>query len=313
MNDIEQARAELTGIFNITVTPFTAEGAFDPEAFAENVERVIGLGYDGVLIGGTYGEFATMTPEERAELFRKAIDVVDGRVPVMLCSAGSDVRVVRELTELAGQLGGAPMVTPPFVSEVTPDQIVEFFREVAPLSRTGIVIYNAPGIGITLSPETIERLAEIPGVVALKQGDLNPTTVDVLAGRLGGRLRLFCASDLTWMGPLAAGFDGVSSTNSGALPELILAAFRAMQAGDAARAGELHRSWYPLRELARSHGQPQTTKAAMALRGFRGGSVRPPLRPLDEEARSELRAALAQLAAQPEAGIADLQALAAAR
>jgi 4-hydroxy-tetrahydrodipicolinate synthase len=277
MKDAVEASARLKGLFNITTTPFAADGTFDLDALAENIERVIGLGFDGILIGGTYGEFPAMSVEERATLFAKAMDVVGDRVPVMLCSAGADMRVVRELTTLAGDLGGLPMVTPPYVSEVTDGQIVNFFRETATLSRTGILIYNAPGVGITLSTPLIESLGEIAGCVGIKQGDLSPTTIDVMANRLRGRLRLFCASDLAFLGPMTAGFDGVSSTNSSAFPELIQRAFHAIVAGDAATATALHQAWYPFRELVRRLGQPQTTKAAMNARGFRGGHVRAPL------------------------------------
>ena len=164
-----------------------------------------------------------MSTEERAQLFRRVMDIVGDRVPVMLCTAGSDVRVVRELTVLAGELGGLPMVTPPFVSEVTDAQIVAFFRDMAPLSRTGVLVYNAPGIGITLSPGVLERLADIHGVVGAKQGDLSPTAIDEIANRIGGRIKLFCASDLAFLGPMMCGFDGISSTNSCALPELFSA------------------------------------------------------------------------------------------
>jgi 4-hydroxy-tetrahydrodipicolinate synthase len=299
MQSLQECRERLHGIFNITVTPFTATGEFDYAAMAENIERVIELGYDGLLIGGTYGEFPVMSTTERADMFRKVMAIVGDRVPVMLCTAGSDSRVVRELTQLAGDLGGLPMVTPPFVSEITDDQIVAFFRQMAPLSKTGILIYNAPGIGITLSVPVIEQLAAIEGVVGLKQGDLTPTVIDRIANKLGGKVRLFCASDLVFGGPMMAGFDGISSTNSGALPELILATFRAMQNGDAQLAVELHRLWFPLRELARKHGQPQTTKAIMNLRGFKGGSVRHPLLDLQGEALEQVSAALHALANDP--------------
>ncbi|MDQ0471511.1 dihydrodipicolinate synthase family protein [Labrys wisconsinensis] len=303
MKDITECRERLHGIFNITVTPFTAEGAFDLDGLARSVERVIGLGFDGILIGGTYGEFPAMSSEERADLFRFVMGVVADRVPVMLCSAGSDARVVRDLTRLAGDLGGLPMVTPPFVSEVTDEQIVAFFREMAPLSRTGILVYNAPGIGITLSPPLLERLAEIPGVAGLKQGDLTPTAIDQIANRLHGRLRLFCASDLAFLGPMMAGFDGISSTNSCALPELILAAYRAIERGDAATARDLHRLWYPFRALARRHGQPQTAKAAMNLRGFDGGFVRPPLLDLGRDETAEVAEVVRALSGDGRSGI----------
>lgn len=303
MKDIAESRARLAGIFNITVTPFAADGSIDTAGLARSMERVIGLGYDGILIGGTYGEFPAMTAEERAGLFRTVMDVVGDRVPVMLCSAGSDARTVRELTRLAGDLGGLPMVTPPYVSEVTDGQIVAFFKDMAPLSKTGILVYNAPGIGITLQPDVIEQLADIEGVVGIKQGDLSVTPIDRIANRLGGRIKLFCASDLAFLGPMMAGFDGISSTNSCALPELILATYRALEAGDADTARELHRLWYPFRALARKHGQPQMVKAAMNLRGFDGGRMRLPLRDLEGTALDEVAAMMTALSTDPRAKI----------
>jgi 4-hydroxy-tetrahydrodipicolinate synthase len=298
MKDRQESMDRVSGLFNITVTPFQADGQLDLAAVSETVERVLDAGYEGLLIGGTYGEFAAMSTEERGRLFRHAMEVVADRVPVLLCTAHSDDRIVRELTVLASELGGLPMVTAPYVSEVTDAQIVSYFNEIAPLSRTGIMVYNAPGIGITLTPEVIEQLAGIEGVVGLKQGDLNPAVVDRLASRVVGRIRVLAASDLVFLGPLAAGFDGLSSTNSCALPEIILASFGALRAGDATRAGMLHRSWYPLRAVARALGQPQTTKAAMTLRGWAGGHVRLPLRDLDDTARAKVAEALAATEAQ---------------
>lgn len=303
MKDIYESQARLRGIFNITVTPFTANGDFDFAGLARNIERVIALGYDGILIGGTYGEFPAMTTDERAIMFRKVMDVVGDRVPVMLCSAGSDARAVSELTQLAGELGGLPMVTPPFVSEVTNAQIVSFFKKMAPLSRTGILVYNAPGIGITLPPAVLEELADIEGVVGIKQGDLNPTAIDQIANRLGGRLRLFCASDLAFLGPMMCGFDGISTTNSGALPEIVLATYRALENGDANTARELHQIWYPYRALARRLGQPQVVKAAMNLRGFDGHHVRSPLIDLAGPEIEEVKAELLRLAADSRSGV----------
>src|SRR5581483_9891591 len=152
----------------------------DRSAFAAAAERMIAFGYDGLLIGGTYGEFAVMTAQERADLFRAAADVVGGRVPLLLCAAHSDVRVAKELSALAAGLGGIPMVTPPYVSEVADEHIVAFFRAICAVAATGVVIYNAPGVGTTLPPALIERLSDIVGIVGLKQGDLAPTVVDQL-------------------------------------------------------------------------------------------------------------------------------------
>jgi len=303
MKDRAETYARLHGIFNITMTPFTRDGDLDKAGLARNIERVIALGYDGVLIGGTYGEFPVMTMAERADMFHHVMDVVGERIPVMLCSAGADVRDVTALTTLASDLGGVPMVTAPYVSEITDDQIVDFFRTIVPCAKTGIIIYNAPGIGITLSPTLINRLAEIDGIVGLKQGDLNPSAIDRIAHDLRGRVRTFCASDLAFLGPLMAGFDGFSTTNSGALPELILTTYRALQANDAATARNLHALWYDYRALARTHGQPQWVKAAMNLRSFDGGHVRLPLRDIPDTVQPALRAVMETLAQDSRTGL----------
>ena len=297
MTTANESRSRLKGIFNITVTPFSGDGSIDFSSLDQSIERIISMGFDGLLIGGTYGEFPTMSAEERAQLFRRVMEVVRDRVAVLLCSAHTDPRVAIDLTKLASQLGGIPMVTPAFASEATDEHIVEFFVLIAAATSCGLVIYNAPGVGITLSPRLIERLSDIEGIIGLKQGDLDPATIDFLANRLSGKIKLFCASDLAFPGPTLAGFDGLSSTNSCALPELILATYRAMEAGDARAATRLHRSWYPYRALARRFGQPQTVKAAMNHRGWNGGIVRPPLQPLRHDQNDQLVDALAPILA----------------
>ncbi|ANF58861.1 dihydrodipicolinate synthase family protein [Halotalea alkalilenta] len=289
----------IEGLFNICVTPFDDRGELDRAALELNLERAIGHGYDGILIGGTYGEFAAQTTEERAELFTAAMAIVDGRLPVLLCAASGDAREACELTELAGRLGGLPMLTPPYACEITFEHTEAYFAELAARSATGVMIYNAPGVGATLSPAEIERLAAIDGVVALKQGELSPTSIDRLLHRLQPRLKIIAASDLSMVSTLSAGVDGLSSTNSCALPELIKAIFDATRAGRLDQARALHRAWFPLRELCRRFGQPQTTKAMMRLRGWRAGGVRAPLRDLDASQLAELSAVFADFRRQP--------------
>lgn len=296
-----EAKARLKGIFNITVTPFVSGGGIDFPALSANIERLLGMSFDGLLIGGTYGEFATMSVEERSALFRYVVGIVRDRVPVLLCSAHSDPRIVLELTQLATDLGGIPMATPPYVSEVNDGHVVDFFQMLEPASHGGLVIYNAPGVGATLSARMIERLSDMSHIVGLKQGDLTPTTIDELANRLSGKIRLLCASDLAFLGPMTAGFDGLSSTNSCAIPELILTSYRAITAGDARAAIQVHKKWFSYRELARRFGQPQTVKAAMAHRGWSGGVVRAPLTPLTPDQSKELDRVLESILAADKA------------
>jgi 4-hydroxy-tetrahydrodipicolinate synthase len=287
------------GLINIAVTPFASDGAIDHRALEENVARVLAAGYDGVLIGGTYGEFATMTPPEREALFETAARSVAGRVPLLLCAAAPDLPTARRLARVAHALGGFPMLTPPYVSEVTDQQVESFFRDITSACSDRVIIYNAPGVAATLGVAQVVRLAAIPGIVGLKQGDLHPTVVDQLVGRIGDRIRLLAASDLAIAGPAGTGFHGLSSTNSCAFPELVGAIYRAFVSGAGDRGRDLNAAWFAYREFARSNGQPQTVKAAMTLRGWRGGTVRAPLCDLDDAARDALRRIVEDILAIP--------------
>lgn len=294
--DRQESYERTKGLFNITVTSFLNDGSIDLQSMTKTVERMLALGYDGFLIGGTYGEFPTLSTQECALIFRHIMDVVEDQVPVLLCTAHSDPRVVIELTTLASELGGLPMVTAPYVFEMTDQQIYSFFEHIADYSSTGIMIYNTPGIGITLSAALIERLSKIDGMVALKQGDLNPTAADQLASTVAGRIRVLAASDLVFLGPLTVGFYGFSSTNSCALPEIVHEIYHALVSDDIVKAGIIHGAWYIFRALARFFGQPQTTKAAMTLRGWANECVRAPLLALTDNEKIKLRSALQEIA-----------------
>ncbi|WP_316980259.1 dihydrodipicolinate synthase family protein [Shumkonia mesophila] len=301
----QEAKERLGGIINITMTPFETDYSINYKAFAENIERVLDLGYDGLLIGAQYGEFVTMYTEERAELLRRTMDIVGDRVPVLLGAPSADPRVVAELTKLASDLGGIPMLTAPYVSEVTEKHIFDYFKHIAPMSKTGIVIYNMPEIGYIIPPHLLEQLAEIPNIIGVKQGDLTPKVIDRIAGNLSGRWRLMCASDLHLYGPLMRGFHGASCSNSSCIPELILKGYRSFKQGNVEKAIELHQLWYPLRQLLRELGQPQTIKAVMNLRGWFGGHVRAPLQDLNTKEIDRVRQVLRGIAKHPDSGLKD--------
>ncbi len=163
----------------------------------------------------------------------------------MLCSASSDPRDARELTPAGKRAGRAADGHRPFVSEITDEQIVSYFNEMAPLSKTAFWCTTRRA-SASPSPRRCWNGCRDPERGRIKQA-ISPYRHRSDCQRLRGRLRLFCASDLAFLGPMMAGFDGVSTTNSGALPELIVNTFRAVERGDAATARDLHQLWYAYR------------------------------------------------------------------
>lgn len=295
-------REQLCGVFAILVTPFNEDFSLCLDAIGPNVEFVLARGARGLIVGGTYGEFPSMTSEERCRLIDEVVRVARGRVPVIACTAHSSTLEALELTRRAERAGAdGAMLTPPYVTEVTDDDIFHHFDYIARRVEIGIMIYNTPSTGVALSPRLVARLAEVSGIVGMKQGAI--VTPDVLQTMelVRDRLAIMCASDTLMLSGLALGMHGLTSTNSGFMPRLIVTTYEAWRQGDLSAAQRLFDRWAPFRAFARRVGQPTAAKAALDAVGLYGGPVRPPLRSPGPEARAELARLLTEhdLVGQP--------------
>jgi 4-hydroxy-tetrahydrodipicolinate synthase len=294
----------LRGVQAILVTPFTPELEVDHNGLAANVDVLLRRGVHGFIVSGTYGEFPSLTIEERISLFRTVCQAAGDRVPVIACIAHSSTREVLRLGEAAIEAGAsAIMTTPPFVSEPSDADIIAHFAEVARHFPVGLVIYNNPRLGITLSPALLGRIVdEVSTVVGVKQGATDVRELESTMEALGSRIAVLCGSDTMITTGLGLGMPGCTSTNAGAFPELMLQIWGAFQKDRWAEARQLHASWRPFRSFAARAGQPATVKAAIDARGWRGGPVRPPLRILTADERDQLRPIVSALTSQPLGG-----------
>jgi 4-hydroxy-tetrahydrodipicolinate synthase len=290
---LESTGGRLYGVHAILPTPFLDDWSLDLTGFARNIEAILGRGVQGVLVGGGYGEFPSLSTEERCLLIREAVRVVAGRVSVIACTAHSSTLEALELTRVAQEVGAdAAMLTPPYVTEVREADVERHFAFIASRTAIPLVLYNTPSTGVILSPALIARLAEIPTVVGIKQGVLDASEMAAVVEAVGDRLAVLCGSDTAMVVGLAVGMVGVTSTNVNVFPDLIVATYRAASLGDWAEARRLHGLWAPFRAFARRVGQPAAIKAALDLMGLAGGACRPPLQALGATEREELRAVL---------------------
>ena len=150
------------GLFVPLVTPFHADESIDYEGYKRVIDYVIEGGMDGVLVGGTTGEYHMMSVEERKELIKKGCEIVGGRVHVMAGTGMNTAKATIELTNYAAECGAEyALVLPPYYHQTTEEGIYEFFREIAAGSKIGIVIYHTPGAtNVELSVPLIRRLDE---------------------------------------------------------------------------------------------------------------------------------------------------------
>lgn len=292
----------LVGVYTIFLTPFTSSGELDLGAAAENTNYLIREGMNGIVVAGTYGEYVTMTIDERRALLRSVIAAAHGRVPVIACTAaGSTADVISHTLDAEDAGADGAMITPPYgMIEPTEAAIISHFEAVARATGAALVLYNNPNISHSLAPDLLARLADIDGYVGIKQGAITFTEHAELIALVSDRLRVFSGSDQVMVGSLALGATGVSSTQSNFIPRIIRDTYEAMCRGDLAEARRQFMRWAPFRRFARRAGQPASAKAAVELLGRRCGGVRAPLVSLTSAQRAELAKILAEM--QPEVG-----------
>jgi 4-hydroxy-tetrahydrodipicolinate synthase len=277
------------------VTPFAADGALDRSALERIVRWQVSEGIHGLVPCGTTGEGATLSGDEHRQVIETVARTAEGRVPVVAGCGSNDTRRTVQAARRAAEAGAdALLVVTPYYNKPNRSGMLAHYREVAAATELPVVLYNVPGrTGQNLSAELTLELAEIPGVVGIKEasGDLEQIAV-ILRGRPQG-FALFSGDDALALPTLALGAEGVISVVSNEAPAEMSRMVDAARDGSHDRARELH---FRLLELMRANfceSNPVPVKSAMALLGFCDARVRPPLGEATEATREALRAALA--------------------
>ncbi|WP_223068642.1 dihydrodipicolinate synthase family protein [Paenibacillus caui] len=284
---------KLKGIYVLAITPMTDTLTFDPSALRRNIDHYIASGAHGIIVGGTYAEYPSLSISERQELFAAAAEAVAGRVPLLCCTAASGTGEAIQLTQAAKEAGAdGVMVTPPYVSEVRPEDIYYHFQLLNEAAELPILIYNSASIGVHLSPEEIAKLAKLENVAGVKQGATDLHALVRTVAYSGDDISVMCGSDGLILGALASGLPGCTSTLANFMTSEFVALYNEFQQGLVERARDRYYRWQPIRELARKYGQPAMVKAALDIVGLPSGPVRPPFRTLGEEAVADIKRTL---------------------
>ena len=301
---IRPTRPLLRGAYTALVTPFTPDGALDEATFRTLVRWQILAGIDGLVPCGTTGESPTLTEAERELLIRATVEVATerpsaARIQVIAGTGTNDTAATIRATRRASELGAdAALVVAPYYNRPDGRMLLAHYRAVADEGDLPIVVYNVPSrTGTNVDADTFLRLAEHPRVVAVKEASGN---LDQIARICRDRPRdvAVLAGDDGWTLPiLAMGGDGVVSVASNQIPGELVALCAAAHAGDWDGARRIHERWLPLFQ-GNFHGGPNPVpvKAALALMGLLASdAVRPPLLPLDIDARQAMEVLLRSL------------------
>lgn len=279
-------------------TPFDANGAVDDDAFAANIERLIGDGATGIVSGGCTGEFWALTHDERIRLAEVAREAVGGRVPLIVATGAVTTEETIALTRAAERTGAdGALVLPSYFIRLTDAEVFAHYSAVCGSSGLPVMLYNIPGnAGNVLSPALVDALADIDTVVAVKEssGDWNTFYETQLA--VHDRLRVFCGpSSLFGVPAVQLGADGTIDCFPNMWSPGGLELYFAPARGDMETARRVQELGQRLTTLFTSDGRTlyPSTKAAMDMLGFAGGGQpRAPLRALDRAQREGLERGL---------------------
>ncbi len=303
MTHIDRTQAQLSpslrGAFTALVTPFTAAGGVDEAAYRRLVTWQLLAGIDGLVPVGTTGESPTLSPAERDRCVEIAVGAVadhGAHVPVIAGTGSNDTRASIEATRRAAALGAdAALIVTPYYNKPDQRMIDAHFRAIADEGGLPIVVYNVPGrTGTNVEADTFLRLAEHPGVIAVKEASANIEQIAVICRDRPRDVAVLSGDDAAALAVLAMGGDGVISVATNQVPGEVAAMVAAAHAGHWEEARRLHDRYLPLfRANFQGAPNPVPAKAAMLAMGLlEDDALRAPLLPLAGPHRERLTGVL---------------------
>jgi 4-hydroxy-tetrahydrodipicolinate synthase len=287
---------KFAGAWTALVTPFRND-AVDERALRALVEDQIVKGIDGLVPCGTTGESASLNHAEYLEVLRHTVEQAKGRVPVVAGAGSASTRHSIELAQAAKDAGadGVLLVTP-YYSRPTQDGLYAHFTAIAAAVDLPIMLYNIPiRTGVDLALATLERLASVPSIVAIKEATGNVLRSAEISARLGERFTILSGDDALTLPIMAVGGQGVVSVASNVVPGEVARLVQLCREGDMASARVLSHRLRSLCEALFIESSPGPVKAALAMCGRIQPEMRLPLVMPGAASQTQIRGVLKQL------------------
>ena len=278
-----------TGAASALITPMNASGV-DYENFRKLINWQIEEGIDALVIAGTSGEASTLTDEEHREVLKFAVEVVDGRVPVIAGTGSNDTDYAIDLTKYACEIGcDAMLVVTPYYNKATQKGLIKMFTAIADASTKPIILYNVPSrTGVNIEPATYAALAEHPMIQGIKEANGQIDKITETMALCGDKLDLYSGNDDQIVPLMSVGGKGVISVLSNVLPKETSEMCHKFFNGDIKGAAEMQFKYFPLIKALFSEVNPIPAKAAMAAMGFCEDYVRLPLTCMEDATKAVL-------------------------
>jgi len=287
----------ITGSLVAIVTPMKGgeqDGALDLAAFRRLIDWHVEEGTDGIVVVGTTGESPTVDVDEHKELIRIAVQHSRGRIPIIAGTGGNSTAEAVELTESAKKNGAtACLSVVPYYNKPTQEGMYRHFRKIAETVDLPMILYNVPVRTVAdLQNDTVLRLAQVPGIIGIKDATANIERGTDLIKRLPRNFAIYSGEDSTALALILLGGHGVISVTANVAPKAMHQMCAAGLVGDVKRAREINLRLLGLHQRLFLEANPIPVKWALAEMGLTEYGLRLPLSPLSEKFHQPVREAL---------------------
>jgi len=283
------------GVYPAMCTPFNDDGSIDFETLRTDAQRLAAAGVDGLVPMGSTGESATVSHDEHVEVIDAVIDAVD--VPVIAGSGSNNTQEALSLSRRAANAGAdALLLISPYYNKPEQRGLIDHYETIADGVDVPQIVYNVPSrTGRNIEADTVARLADHENIQGYKAagGDLNQVS-EIVEKTRGERFDVLSGNDGETLPILSVGGTGCISVAANVEPERMSELVWAALEGDYERAREYHHELGPLFRALFWETNPIPVKAAMEIRGYGSGHVRPPLTEITDENRERLETLLAE-------------------
>ena len=273
----------LTGSIVALVTPMHEDGSVDYPTLRKLIDWHIDEGTDCIGVVGTTGESPTVNVEEHQEIIRVSVEQAAKRVPIMAgCGANSTAEAI-ELARFAKQVGAdCQLQVVPYYNKPTQEGQYQHFKAIAEaVGDLPMYLYNVPGRSVAdMLHDTVLRLAQVPGIVGIKEATGNIERAQWLIRDLPKGFAVFSGDDPTAVALMLCGGQGNISVTANVAPRLMHDLCVAAIAGDREKAMQIQFQLMPLHKQLFVEANPIPVKWAMARMGLMGGAMRLPMTPL---------------------------------
>jgi 4-hydroxy-tetrahydrodipicolinate synthase len=294
-------RLSISGVYAALATPIDATGRPDLDVFDQLINFVLERGVDGVVIGGGTGEYPHFDLDQRETLAKRAVEQVAGRALVITCVGASSIFAALKLARSAADSGSDFLLLPaPHFFRYSQDDLATYIRAVCSAVPSPFLLYNLPAFAGPIKAQTAIRLIRtIPNLVGIKDSSGERRNIELLAkvSEEPG-CSVFVGDDSLLLDALQAGWSGAVSGIGCFVPELIVAVYRAHQAGETERASALQAMLNDLIHEVVKLPIPWSVRVGLEARGISCGPMHLPPSRLRLRQMDHLRAWLESWAAE---------------